>query len=87
MNQFGLLYTCTWKQCWESLWITILISTRKTLCLSYYYLCLLFNKIGGKAEHVLPGSERVSGKGRGQGAGWRIDPNNVCTYEYMNNEK
>jgi hypothetical protein len=31
---------------------------------------------------------RVVGKrGRGWGAGGRNDPNNVCTYEYMNKEK
>jgi hypothetical protein len=55
------------------------------LCLSYYCLCLLFNKIG---EKVLPGSkEGVGGRGRGWGAGGRNDPNNVCTYEYMNKEK
>jgi hypothetical protein len=29
----------------------------KTLCLSYYCLYLLFNKIGEEAEQVLPGSE------------------------------
>jgi hypothetical protein len=29
----------------------------------------------------------VGGKKRGRGAGRRNDPNNVCTYEYMNKEK
>jgi hypothetical protein len=29
----------------------------------------------------------VGGRGRGQVAGGRNDPNNVCTYEYMNKEK
>jgi hypothetical protein len=29
----------------------------------------------------------VAGRGRGWGARVRIDPNNVCTYEYMNKEK
>jgi hypothetical protein len=27
------------------------------------------------------------GRGKGLGAGGRNDPNNVCTYEYMNKEK
>jgi hypothetical protein len=27
------------------------------------------------------------GKGRAGGEVWRNDPNNVCTYEYMNIEK
>jgi hypothetical protein len=35
----------------------------KTLCLSYYCLCLLFNK---RAEQVLPGRER-RGRDRWQG--------------------
>jgi hypothetical protein len=29
----------------------------------------------------------VRGKGRRWGAGGRNDPNNVCTYKYMNKEK
>jgi hypothetical protein len=29
----------------------------------------------------------VRGRGRQQGTGGRDDPNNVCTYEYMNKEK
>jgi hypothetical protein len=29
----------------------------------------------------------VEGEGGGQRAGGRNDPNNVCTYEYMNKEK
>jgi hypothetical protein len=42
-----------------------------------------------RAEQVLPGSEGV-GVGerlRGWEAGGRNDPNNVCTYEYVNKEK
>jgi hypothetical protein len=42
----------------------------KMLCLSYYHLCFLFNKIG--EFQVLPGSE---------GAGERDGPNNVHKYE------
>jgi hypothetical protein len=59
----------------------------KTLCLSYYCLCLLFNKIGEECRTVLPVSKGVGGRGRWQGAGGRNGPNNVCTYEYMNKEK
>jgi hypothetical protein len=43
----------------------------KMLCLSYYCLCLLFNKVGGKSK----------GWGEREGAGGRNDPNNVHTYE------
>jgi hypothetical protein len=45
----------------------------KTLCLSYYCLCLLFNKIGigGEMEWCWVG-------------GGRDGPNNECTYEEMN---
>jgi hypothetical protein len=55
----------------------------KILFVSYHCLCLLFNKIG--EFHVLPGSE--GGGEEEEGAGGRNDPNNVCTYEYMNKEK
>jgi hypothetical protein len=51
------------------------------LCLSYYCLCFLFNKIRG-ARFCL--EVREWGDGR---EGGRNDPNNVCTYEYMNKEK
>jgi hypothetical protein len=59
----------------------------KTLCLSYYCLCLLFNKIGekgrtGSAWEQGGCGEREGARGRG-----RNDPNNVCAYEYMNKEK
>jgi hypothetical protein len=36
-------------------------------------------KLEKRAEQVLPGSKR--GRGKREGAGWRNDPNNVCTYE------
>jgi hypothetical protein len=29
----------------------------------------------------------MGGRGKGLGAGGRNDPNNVCTYEYMNKER
>jgi hypothetical protein len=53
----------------------------KTLCLSYYCFCLLFNKIG---EEGRTGSawklEGWEGEG-GAGAAGRNSTNNVCTYE------
>jgi hypothetical protein len=55
-----------------------------TLCLSYYFLCLLFNKIGEKGRTGLPGSKGDGGINRVGGQGGRNDQNNVCTYEYMN---
>jgi hypothetical protein len=50
----------------------------KTLCLSYYCLCLLFNKIGEKGRTVSAWKQGGSGEN---------GPNNICTYEYMNKEK
>jgi hypothetical protein len=51
----------------------------KTLCLSYYCLCLFFNKIG---EEGRTGSAwKQVGRKEREGAGKRDDPNNVCTYE------
>jgi hypothetical protein len=38
------------------------------------------NRFGLKARGM-------AGRGRGQEAGGRNDPNNVCTYEYMSKEK
>jgi hypothetical protein len=35
----------------------------------------------------MPGSKRRGGREREQGAGGRNDPNNICTYEYINKEK
>jgi hypothetical protein len=53
------------------------------LCLSYYLLCFLFNKIG---EEGITGSVCLEARGvRGMGgrleAGRRDGSNNVCTYE------
>jgi hypothetical protein len=39
----------------------------KMLCLSYYLLCFLFNKIVEKGEQVLPGSDVEGGGGGEQG--------------------
>jgi hypothetical protein len=51
----------------------------KMLCLSYYLLCLLFNKIEKRAEQVLPGSG--GGGGEESESGRRDGPNNVYTYK------
>jgi hypothetical protein len=45
MNQCGLQFTSVWKQRWESLNSYFYLKLAKTLCLSYYLLCFLFNKI------------------------------------------
>jgi hypothetical protein len=58
------------------------------LCPSYYCLCLLFNKIGEKGKTGSAWKQGgVEGRGRWLRAGGRNDPNNICTYEYMNKEK
>jgi hypothetical protein len=51
------------------------------LCLSFYCLCLFFNKLEKKAEQVLPGSEGAWRERKGIGVRGLNDPNNVCTYE------
>jgi hypothetical protein len=51
------------------------------LHLSYYCLCLLFNKIGEKGRTGF--CLEVRGEWR---TGGRNDANNVCTYDYMNKE-
>jgi hypothetical protein len=51
------------------------------LCLSYYARVLSSTKSVIEAEQVLPGSEEGEGGRWGRGAGWRNDPNNVCTCE------
>jgi hypothetical protein len=53
-----------------SLYSYLYLKLAKMLCLSYYHLCFLFNKIG--EFQVLSGSE---------GAGERDGPNNVHKYE------
>jgi hypothetical protein len=54
----------------------------KMVHLSYYCLCLLFNKIGEKGR---TGSSWKRGEWEEEGgdrvAGERNGPNNVCTYE------
>jgi hypothetical protein len=57
----------------------------KTLCLSYYCLCLPFNKIGEEGRTGFSWKWGSGGRGRGcgekEGAGSRDDPNNVYTCE------
>jgi hypothetical protein len=53
-----------------SLYSYLCLTLAKMLCLSYYCLCLLSNKIGEGAKQVLPGSEGDWGErkeDRGQG--------------------
>jgi hypothetical protein len=53
----------------------------KTLCLPYYAHVFSSTKSVIRAEGDLPGSEGKMGECVGEGAGWRDDPNNVCTCE------
>jgi hypothetical protein len=51
--------------------------------LSFLIIAYTFSstKLEIRAEQILPGSERVGGRGRRRGVGWRNGLNNVCTYE------
>jgi hypothetical protein len=51
------------------------------LCLSYYAYVLSSTKSVIRAERDLPETEEGKGRRVGEGAGWRNDPNNVCTCE------
>jgi hypothetical protein len=64
-----------------SLYSYLYLKLAKTLCLSYYLLCFLFNKIG---EEGRTGSAWKQGLGWGeveQETGGRDGPNNVYTYK------
>jgi hypothetical protein len=50
-----------------SLCTYLYLKLAKMLCLSYYLLCFLFNKIVEKGEQVLPGSDVAGGEGGEQG--------------------
>jgi hypothetical protein len=69
-----------------SLYSYLYLKLVKTLCLSYYLLCFLFNKIG-EEEGRTGSAWKREGRGRrgkgeeGEGEEGRNDPNNVCTYE------
>jgi hypothetical protein len=51
--------------------------------LSYYAYVFFSTKLELREEQVLPGSKGMGwgGEGEGQEAGWRNNPNNVCTCE------
>jgi hypothetical protein len=51
------------------------------LCLPYYACVFSSTKLEIRAEQDRPETEEGRGKGWGRGAGWRNDPNNVCTCE------
>jgi hypothetical protein len=54
----------------------------KMLCLSYYCLYLLYNKIRDKSRTGSAWKQGgVEGRGRGQGIGERNGPNNACICE------
>jgi hypothetical protein len=55
-----------------SLYNYLYLKLAKLLCVSYYHLCLLFNKIG---------EEGRTGSAWKQGGGGRDGPNNIFTYE------
>jgi hypothetical protein len=63
-----------------SLYSYLYLTLAKTLCLSYYCLCLLFNKFGEKAR-TGSSSERGGGEERERAGSWREKWPNVCTYE------
>jgi hypothetical protein len=54
------------------------------LCLSYYCLCLFFNKTGEKGRTGSTWKRGGSGEEKGVGGGGRNGPNN---YAHMNKEK
>jgi hypothetical protein len=51
------------------------------LCLPYYAYVFSSTKLVIRAEQDLPGTAGGREIGWGRGAGWRNDPNNVCTCE------
>jgi hypothetical protein len=51
------------------------------LCLPYYAYVFSSTKSVIRAEQDLPKTEERRGEGWGRGAGWRNNPNNVCTCE------
>jgi hypothetical protein len=51
------------------------------LCLPCYAYVLSSTKSVIRTEKDLLETDRETGEGEGRGAGWRNDPNNVCTCE------
>jgi hypothetical protein len=61
-----------------SLYTQLYLKLAKILCLSYYLLHFLFNKIGEEGQNRF--CLEVRGM-KGRRAGGRCGPNYVCTYE------
>jgi hypothetical protein len=81
-----VIHMCMEAMLGISLYRDLYLKLAKTLCLYYYLLCFLFNKIGQQEGRT--GSAwkkgRVGGRDReeeGIGAGERSGPNNVYTYK------
>jgi hypothetical protein len=53
-----------------SLYSYTYLKLAKTLCISYYYLYLIFKKIGEESRTDSAGSEVEGRQRRGQGRGW-----------------
>jgi hypothetical protein len=68
-----------------SLYSCLYLKLAKMLCLSYYLLCLLFNKIGAEGR---TGSawKRGGVEEQGKRGGGQDGQYNVCTYEQMNKQ-
>jgi hypothetical protein len=69
-----VMYLCMEAMIGMSLFSYPYLKLAKTLCLSYYCLCLLFNQTGEKGR-------TGSAWKRGEWQKGRDGPNNVCTYE------
>jgi hypothetical protein len=64
-----------------SLYSYLYLKLAKMLCLSYYLLCFLFNKIGEEGRTVSAWKRGGLGGDEGDRGRGRNGPNNVCTYE------
>jgi hypothetical protein len=67
-----------------SLYSYLYLKLSKMLFLSYYCLCLLFNKIREEGRTGSAWKLGSGGGGGGQGARGINAPNSVCTYKLMN---
>jgi hypothetical protein len=68
-----VIHICMEAMLGISLYNYLYLKLGKMLCLSYYLLCFLFNKIGEEG--------RTGSAWKREGWGERDGPNNVCTYE------
>jgi hypothetical protein len=64
-----------------SLCNSLYLKLAKALCLTYYCLCLLFNKIGEEGRTGF--AWKRGSEGKKDETGGREGPNNVCIYEEM----